>query len=581
MRKRLRLKKMVSALLAVAMIGQSCLVTTAGDLTDDAAIVAMQEQAAAEEAAARKAAEEKAAQEAAAQKAAEEKAAQEAAAAQKAAEEAAAQKAAEEAAAAQKAAEEKAAQEAAAAQKAAEEAAAQKAAEEAAAQKAAEEAAAQKAAEEAAAQKAAEEAAAQEAAAAQKAAEEAAAQKAAEEAAAQKAAEEAAAAQKAAEDAAAQKAAEDAAAQKAAEEAAAQEAAAAQKAAEEAAAQEKAAQEITYRVTFEAHATDYGSIYVRGESGPIASVSSYYKEVKENGSFAFTIHANDGYEVEHVRYADTNAELPKNAQGAYEIAAVTRNVKVVVTYKIVPQETADAAVETEADEGQTEAPTDEPETEEDREAETEVGTENATEESTEAESEYETEPGTEAESETESESEEEILMPEFHYNGVCNGIAVAIRAPEGVFPEGTKAVLAAPSAESLAAAAAASGQDASDLMGVDITFRYDGKEIQPTSAVEVSFRAAEIADTEISNVYHVSDGGAVQGFTASQSGASLGFTADSFSPGYSRPQAEQSLRQAFWIRRRASQHMYLLQTEKPLTHSTLRVVIHCPSRQLR
>ena len=506
MRKRLRLKKMVSALLAVAMIGQSCLVTTAGDLTDDAAIVAMQEQAAAEEAAAQKAAEEKAAQEAAAaQKAAEEKAAQEAAAAQKAAEEAAAaQKAAEEAAA-QKAAED------AAAQKAAEDAAAQKAAEEAAAaQKAAEEAAAaQKAAEDAAAQKAAEEAAAQEAAAAQKAAEDAAAQKAAEEVAAQKAAEEAAAAQKAAEDAAAQKAAEDAAAQKAAE--------------------EKAAQEITYRVTFEAHAADYGSIYVRGESGPIASVSSYYKEVKENGSFAFTIHANDGYEVEHVRYADTNAELPKNAQGAYEIAAVTRDLKVVVTYKIVPQETANAAVETEADEGQTEAPTDESETEEDREAETEVGTENAAEESTEAESEYETEPGTEAESETESESEKEILMPEFHYNGVCNGIAVAIQAPEGVFPEGTKAVLAAPSAESLAAAAAASGQDASDLMGVDITFRYDGKEIQPTSAVEVSFRAAEIADADISNVYHVSDGGAVQEVTASKSGASLGFTADSFS----------------------------------------------------
>ena len=52
MRKRLRLKKMVSALLAVAMIGQSCLVTTAGDLTDDAVIVAMQEQAAAEAAAA-------------------------------------------------------------------------------------------------------------------------------------------------------------------------------------------------------------------------------------------------------------------------------------------------------------------------------------------------------------------------------------------------------------------------------------------------------------------------------------------------------------------------------------------------
>lgn len=151
-------------------------------------------------------------------------------------------------------------------------------------------------------------------------------------------------------------------------------------------------------------------------------------------------------------------------------------------------------METELTKDRPKLPTDESETEEDREAETEVGTENAAEESTEAESEYETEPGTEAESETESESEKEIAMPEFHYNGVCNGIAVAIRAPEGVFPEGTKAVLAAPSAESLAAAAAASGQDASDLMGVDITFRYDGKEIQPTSAVEVSFRAAEIAD---------------------------------------------------------------------------------------
>ena len=64
---------------------------------------------------------------------------------------------------------------------------------------------------------------------------------------------------------------------------------------------------------------------------------------------------------------------------------------------------------------------------------------------------------------------------------------------------------------------------------MDITFEYNGKEVQPTSSVEVSFTAAEISAADISNVYHVTDDGAVQEVAASQSGESLGFTADSFS----------------------------------------------------
>ena len=98
------------------------------------------------------------------------------------------------------------------------------------------------------------------------------------------------------------------------------------------------AKEILYHVTFDEHAADSGKIQVRGEGAPVENISSYRKEVNENESFAFSVKANDGYEVDHVCFADTQADIQKNADGLYEILAVTKDEKVTVTYKAVAQE---------------------------------------------------------------------------------------------------------------------------------------------------------------------------------------------------------------------------------------------------
>ena len=98
------------------------------------------------------------------------------------------------------------------------------------------------------------------------------------------------------------------------------------------------AKEILYHVTFDEHAADFGKIQVRGEGAPVENISSYRKEVKENESFAFSVKANDGYEVDHVCFADTQADIQKNADSLYEILAVTKDEKVTVTYKAVAQE---------------------------------------------------------------------------------------------------------------------------------------------------------------------------------------------------------------------------------------------------
>lgn len=81
----------------------------------------------------------------------------------------------------------------------------------------------------------------------------------------------------------------------------------------------------------------------------------------------------------------------------------------------------------------------------------------------------------------------------------------------------------------IAAAVSVLGCEVSDILGLDITFIYNGEEIQPSGNVAVSFTAAEIADVDVTSVYHVGDDGAVNEVAASQEGSSLGFTTDSFS----------------------------------------------------
>ena len=128
------------------------------------------------------------------------------------------------------------------------------------------------------------------------------------------------------------------------------------------------------------------------------------------------------------------------------------------------------------------------------------------------------------------EKQDEVTYPAFNHKDSKDGVTANISAPEGVFPEGTTVELKALSADDRAAIAAAAGCEASDVLGLDITFKYEGKEIQPTGDVKVSFSADEIKDADEASVYHVNDGGSVDKIGSSKDGASVGFTADSFSP---------------------------------------------------
>ena len=243
--------------------------------------------------------------------------------------------------------------------------------------------------------------------------------------------------------------------------------------------------EVLYRITFNGDAAAHGTIQVKGETAPV-DVVSYNKEVKENEKFEFSITAAQGYETERVTLEADDTQLVKNAEGFYEIPAVTKAENILVTYKEIPQEPA-------ANTGSTEESEEEP-------------VEEPIEENT-----------------------DELEMPVFDYSGSCAGVTAAIYAEEGVLPEGTTVELAPLSDAQIAAAVSALGCEVSDILGLDITFIYNGEEIQPSGNVAVSFTAAEIADVDVTSVYHVGDDGAVNEVAASQEGSSLGFTTDSFS----------------------------------------------------
>ena len=243
--------------------------------------------------------------------------------------------------------------------------------------------------------------------------------------------------------------------------------------------------EVLYRITFNGDAAAHGTIQVKGETAPV-DVASYNKEVKENEKFEFSITAAQGYETERVTLEADGTQLVKNAEGFYEIPAVTKAENILVTYKEIPQEPA-------ANTGSTEESEEEP-------------AEEPIEENT-----------------------DELEMPVFDYSGSCAGVTAAIYAEEGVLPEGTTVELAPLSDAQIAAAVSVLGCEVSDILGLDITFIYNGEEIQPSGNVAVSFTAAEIADVDVTSVYHVGDDGAVNEVAASQEGSSLGFTTDSFS----------------------------------------------------
>lgn len=94
-------------------------------------------------------------------------------------------------------------------------------------------------------------------------------------------------------------------------------------------------------------------------------------------------------------------------------------------------------------------------------------------------------------------------MPVFDYSGSCAGVTGCNLCRRRCTPEGTTVELAPLSDAQIAAAVSALGCEVSDILGLDITFIYNGEEIQPSGNVAVSFTAAEIADVDVTSVYHV------------------------------------------------------------------------------
>ena len=95
---------------------------------------------------------------------------------------------------------------------------------------------------------------------------------------------------------------------------------------------------------------------------------------------------------------------------------------------------------------------------------------------------------------------EEEKYPEQTFTKTVNGVLITVDAPEGAFPEGTE-MFASEVATSAVVDAVDEATDydvtKSDVKAYDITFKKDGKEIQPKTAVEVSFKNVDLDGDEL------------------------------------------------------------------------------------
>ena len=130
----------------------------------------------------------------------------------------------------------------------------------------------------------------------------------------------------------------------------------------------------------------------------------------------------------------------------------------------------------------------------------------------------------------------EVEMPAITYHRNANGIYVRIDAPEGAFPQGTKAIVEAVNDDSIINAATSAAQDASEddlsvekVLAVDITFEYDGKEIEPEVPISVSLTTGEIANADEAKVVHVDDSGNASVVGANIHDNKAEFSSDAFS----------------------------------------------------
>ena len=96
-------------------------------------------------------------------------------------------------------------------------------------------------------------------------------------------------------------------------------------------------EDVFYRVTFDSQAAVHGTIQADGASVGEDAVSSYYKEVKENDPYTFTVVPDEDYEIEYVRADQTDIPGTGN-ENEYRIANVTKDTVITVTYKEIPQD---------------------------------------------------------------------------------------------------------------------------------------------------------------------------------------------------------------------------------------------------
>ena len=128
------------------------------------------------------------------------------------------------------------------------------------------------------------------------------------------------------------------------------------------------------------------------------------------------------------------------------------------------------------------------------------------------------------------EAEKEIEMPAQTFNGYADGVSVYVEAEEGAFPKGTVIeVSAVNDPEILEKAADAVDGTVKAAKAVDITFRYNGEEIQPQKAIKVKLTTAAIENPDDTSVVHIDDAGNADVVDSEVKGITAEIMADSFS----------------------------------------------------
>ncbi|MCR5657136.1 MAG: InlB B-repeat-containing protein [Butyrivibrio sp.] len=127
--------------------------------------------------------------------------------------------------------------------------------------------------------------------------------------------------------------------------------------------------------------------------------------------------------------------------------------------------------------------------------------------------------------------EEKPNMPAQSFDGSDGSITVHVDADEGAFPEDTKMfVTEVKNQDILDKAANAIGGDTATVSAVDITFKADGKEVEPEIPIRVKLYSKEIEEADATSVVHIEDSGDANVVSnTAVSGDEVAFNADSFS----------------------------------------------------